>query len=190
MTALSTLRRLLTVADYAALDEDELQRFELQEGNLVTSPSPTTSHMMVSAELYTQLRGQLPAQLLALYELDTDLQLAPPIEPGTVRRPDLMVVPRDEIDRSRRERSLIRARAIVLAVEIVSAGSRRTDSIIKRAEYADAGIPHYWMIGADDPVTLTECVLADGGYRAAEPVTGAFEATVPFPVQIDLTTLG
>jgi Uma2 family endonuclease len=30
-----------------------------------------------------------------------------------------------------------------LVVEIVSPGSHRTDHVIKRGEYADAGIPHY-----------------------------------------------
>jgi hypothetical protein len=33
--------RLLSVRDYAALGEDDRNRWELQEGNLLRSPSPT-----------------------------------------------------------------------------------------------------------------------------------------------------
>lgn len=35
---------LLTVGEYAALSEDETGRFELLEGNLVRSPSPSPDH--------------------------------------------------------------------------------------------------------------------------------------------------
>ena len=40
MTALPHPRRLLTVADYAALPEDNQYRWELLEGNLIMSPNP------------------------------------------------------------------------------------------------------------------------------------------------------
>jgi hypothetical protein len=43
--------RLLSIADYAALGEDDRNRWELQEGNLVMSPSSTPRHMVASAEL-------------------------------------------------------------------------------------------------------------------------------------------
>lgn len=51
---------LLTIADYAALGEDDRYRWELQEGNLVMSPSPTPRHMIASGELRDQLKRQLP----------------------------------------------------------------------------------------------------------------------------------
>jgi len=35
--------RLLTIAEFAALGEDDRYRWELQEGNLVMSPSPPTT---------------------------------------------------------------------------------------------------------------------------------------------------
>lgn len=36
--------RLLTITEYAALGEDDQYRWELQEGNLVMSPSPSPRH--------------------------------------------------------------------------------------------------------------------------------------------------
>jgi Uma2 family endonuclease len=182
--------RLLTIADYAALSEDDRNRWELQEGNLVMSPSPTPRHMVAAAELYTQLRTQLPSDLLAVPDVDIDVQLVPEGQPGTARRPDLVVVRRSEFDRVDREGGLLRAAATVLVVEIVSPGSRRTDTMIKRGEYADAGIPHYWIVDVDAPVSLVACDLAgEFGYQDAGEVRGVFESEQPFPARIDLDAL-
>jgi len=104
--------RLLSIADYAALSEDDRNRWELQEGNLVMSPSPTPRHMVIAAEL------------------------------------------------------------------------------IKRGEYADAGIPFYWIIDAEAPISLVACHLAGSfGYQDRGSVTGVFESAEPFPVRVDLDAL-
>src|SRR5205085_8318607 len=46
-----------------------------------------------------------------------------------------------------------------LAIEVVSDGedNRKRDLVTKRREYADAGIPEYWIV---DPVSKTISVLA------------------------------
>jgi hypothetical protein len=46
---------LLTVEAYAALGEDDRYRSELQEGSLVSSPSPAPDHMVAMARLLVQL---------------------------------------------------------------------------------------------------------------------------------------
>ena len=88
---------------------------------------------------------------------------------------------------------ILRAFEVVLAVEVVSAGSERTDRTIKHSEYADAGIPHYWVVDlgeSGDRITLTAHHLAgEFGYADAGPVDGVFAATEPFPVRIDLDAL-
>jgi len=182
--------RLIAIADYAALGEDDRSRWELQEGNLVMSPSPTPPHMAAVAELYAQLRAQLPADLRAVPDVDLDVQLVPEGQPATARRPDLVVVRQSEFDRVDREGGLLRANAAVLVVEIVSPGSRRTDTLIKRREYADARIPHYWIVDLDAPVSLLDCHLAgDFGYQDSGEMTGSYEAREPFPVRLDLDAL-
>ena len=182
--------RLLTTSEYAALGEDDRNRWELQEGNLVMSPSPTPRHMVAAGEIYAHLRSQLPTGLVAVPDVDLDIQLVPDGQPGTVRRPDLVVVNRAEFDRVGREGGLLRASETLLIVEIVSPGSRRTDMIIKRGEYAEAGIPHYWIVDVDPPVSLVACHLAEPfGYRDGGEVTGVFESARPFPVRLDLEQL-
>jgi len=190
MMALPQPGRLLTIAEYATFGEDDRHRWELLEGNLVMSPSPTPEHMIAIGELHAQLRTQVPARSRAVLDVDIDLQLASEQLPGTSRRPDLVVVTRAEIDRVRREGGLLRADAVSLVVEIISPGSRRTDLVIKRGEYADAGIGHYWIIDLDPRPSLVACHLAGGfGYLDAPATDGSFVAAEPFAVRVDLEAL-
>jgi Uma2 family endonuclease len=182
--------RLLTVEAYAALGEDDRYRSELQEGNLVMSPSPAPDHMIVMGRLFVQLDHQLPSGLLVIPDVDLDLELAPRGKPGFVRRPDLVVAHQSALDRVRRDGGILRACDVLVVVEIVSPGSHRTDHVIKRSEYADAGVPHYWIVDLDSPVTLIDCHLAAAfGYQDPGPVTGHFVTTEPFPVGLHLDSL-
>jgi hypothetical protein len=64
------------------------------------------------------------------------------------------------------------------------------DHVVKRAEYADAGIPHYWILDLDDVVSLLACHLAgEFGYVDGGAVTSTFRTTEPLPVDIDLDAL-
>ncbi len=50
-------------------------------------------------------------------------------------------------------------------MEVVSGGAadRQWDKVIKREEYARAGISEYWLIDPDEAV-ITVLSLSDGGY--------------------------
>jgi Uma2 family endonuclease len=186
-----TAARLLTVAEYLAIGEVDYGYSELVEGRLVMSPSPSPLHNLASWETCRALRQGLPADLLTVQDVDVDLQLAPADAPGFVRRPDIVVVHRDVPRRVQREGGVIRASDVLLVVEIVSPGSRRTDHVIKRGEYADAGIPHYWIVDLAEPVSLLACHLAgEFGYADGAAVTGTFTTATPFAVEIDLSALG
>lgn len=191
MTALPLPRpRLLTAGEFAALDEATDGRYELQDGNVVMSPSPIPRHQACQGRLMFQLHGQVPPHLMVIPAVDVDLELVPPANPGFVRIPDVVIVPRTAFERVDRDGGLLRATEVVLAIEILSPGSLRTDRTIKRAEYADAGIPHYWIVDITDGVGLVECHLAGAfGYADAGPVTGRFSTGDPFPVRIDLDAL-
>ncbi|HEY0803409.1 MAG TPA: Uma2 family endonuclease, partial [Pseudonocardiaceae bacterium] len=163
---------------------------ELQEGLLLVSPSPRAAHNIASGELFAQIRAQLPANLQVIQDIDIDLELVPEGDPGFVRRPDLIVVERAAVARSAAEDRVIRASEAVLVVEIVSPGSRRMDHVIKRGEYADAGIPHYWIIDLDTPVSVVVCHLAgEFGYQDSMTATGTVKITDPFDLTVDLDQL-
>jgi Uma2 family endonuclease len=181
---------LLTIAEYIALGETEHGYTELTEGRLLMSPSPALKHSRAMGRLYSQLVSQTPADLEVLQELDVDLALAPASEPGSSRRPDLLIVGTGTGDRIDIEGGMVRAAEVILAVEIVSPSSKRIDHVHKRSDYADAGIPNYWIVDIDRPVALTACRLTDEfGYQDDQVATGTFVTDVPFPVEITLDRL-
>jgi Uma2 family endonuclease len=183
--------RLLTVADFLALGETELGYDELVEGRVFMSPSPVPDHNRAVFRVAVQLEPQLPPELEVLLDLDVNLELAPPDAPGFTRRPDLIVARRSARERVRREGGIIRAAEVVVVAEFVSPGSRRTDHVAKRADYADAGIPHYWIVDLDDPISLVACHLGgELGYVDGGAVSGVFTTSAPFPVGLDLRALG
>jgi Uma2 family endonuclease len=182
--------RPLTVAEYLEIGEVESGYTELAEGRLELSPSGVWRHNRAGNKLWQAFEAQISAQVSATTDIDVDLQLAPADAGGTVRRPDVVVVRRDAVERIHREGGILRASDVVLAVEVVSPGSHRLDLRVKRDEYADAGIPHYWIVDLDEPVSLIACHLAgEFGYADGGAVTGVVRSTEPFPVVVDLDAL-
>lgn len=181
---------LLTAAEYAQLGETEWGYTELMEGRILVSPSPSAKHNIAALALAMQLVPQLPVTVRVIQDVDIDLELVPADQPGVVRRPDLVLVDDKAVDRVDRDGGLLRAGDVLVVVEIVSPGSRRLDHVTKRHEYADAGIPHYWIIDFDRPVSLLAHHLAEGfGYADPGTVTGVFATTSPFPIQLQLDRL-
>lgn len=181
--------KVYTIADYAALGETEY-RTELVEGQLIMVPGPTADHNNAGARLWRQLDDRLPPEFEAILDVDIDLQLVPAGRPGYSRRPDLIVVRREVRQRLRVEGGFVRASEVLLAVEIVSPSSVRTDNRIKRAEYAEAGIPHYWIVDLAEPVSALACHQAGAfGYADGGEVTGTLRVTEPFAAEIDLSAL-
>ncbi len=180
----------MTAAEYYALPEDPDHNYELQDGHVIMSAKPIPRHQRALIRLVGQLQPQTPEHLELLIDVDLDMELAPPTHPGTVRVPDLVVVTRAAYRRVDEEGGFLRAAECVLAVEIHSPGSYRTDQAIKHAEYADAGIGHYWMIDLLGGPALTACHHGGPfGYVDEPSVRGTFTTQYPFPVQLDLGTL-
>jgi len=177
--------RLLTVTEYLALGEVEPGYTELFEGRVLLTPTPSVQHARALTGLWSQLRPQLPAGFEGITGVDVDLELAPADAPGFSRRPDLVVVRHD----AGRDDVIVRVSEVVVAVEIASSASQRTDRVAKRSDYAAAGIPHYWIVDLD-PLSVLECRLgADGAYADQGAVTGAFRTLEPFAIEVDLDAL-
>lgn len=174
--------QLLTIEEYVALGGTDRGFTELVEGRVVTSPGAGRRHNLAACRLAGQLERQLPRGLAFVLGTDLDLRLTPQDEPGFSRRPDLTIFDRAAVARVD---DLIRADEVSVVIEIVSPGSRRTDYRVKHDEYADAGIPHYWIVDICEPVSLVAC----RGYQDAAAVTGVFATEVPFPVELDLDAL-
>jgi Uma2 family endonuclease len=175
---------LLTLEEFSELPEDNSRRYELQEGILIVSPRANSLHQWVAFRLMTALDEQLPQGWKAIHDVEVVTQRG---VPANLRVPDIVIV-REELISAASPRFV--ADDVLVAVEIVSPGSKTTDTLVKRVEYAKAGIPHYWVIDLDEPLSLVEYHLAgDLGYQVVPAVTGTFETSDPFSLRVDLTEL-
>jgi hypothetical protein len=63
------------------------------------------------------------------------------------------------------------------------------DLRIKLREYAAAGIPNYWVVALDGPVSLVAYSLAGGRYELAVGGAQAIDVVSPSPMSLDLDAL-
>jgi Uma2 family endonuclease len=180
---LSWPNHLLTLDEWEALPEDEGLRLELAEGVLVTSPRPLSWHQKAAMRLGYRLDEQLPSDITAL----TDVEVLVTRDPLTIRVPDVVVTATALYEANPARYS---ATDVLLAAEVLSDGTRRVDRVLKFSEYADAGIPQYWIADLGEPATLLSYVLVDGDYERSVEHTGIAHLDVfGHPVTVDLAAL-
>ncbi|MGI8807242.1 MAG: Uma2 family endonuclease [Acidimicrobiales bacterium] len=163
----------LTEDDLATMPEDG-HRYELIEGVLIVSPSPTINHQRCVKSLAFLLDAACPAELeLVIAPFDVRFSQL------TVLIPDLLVARKIDLTPARLET------APLLVVEVRSPSTRLFDLGPKRMVYEAAGVPAYWVVDPDGP-SLTVFLLQDGRYVEDLTVTGdeAYHSTVPFAVTV------
>jgi len=155
----------ITLHDLAAMaDRDEHHRYELSaEGVLQVMAPPTAAHQLIVTRMmgWFLRNGYADEQILTTPGLYVG---ADNLSGG--RQPDLTVWTADTVLRKAVSEYLDPA-GLLLAIEIISGSSRIVDMIEKRAEYARAGVPHYWLIdhAADpqaNPVVMLGLVSSEG----------------------------
>ncbi|HWE89080.1 MAG TPA: Uma2 family endonuclease [Pseudonocardiaceae bacterium] len=173
----------LTLHEWDDLPEDNRFRREVVEGVLIVSPRPMTFHLRAVTRLSHLIDGQLPDSLSALSEPDVVVTE----HPLTVRSPDVIVTGSKLADSNPPR---YRVEDLLLAVEVLSEGSVRTDRVMKFSEYAEAGIPNYWLVDPDTPTTLTTFRLAGIGYEMVGRHTGLTTVDLDgTPITLDLGAL-
>ncbi|NLV79803.1 MAG: Uma2 family endonuclease [Rhodococcus sp.] len=160
---------LLGLDEWAGLPDHEGHHVEVCEGVLVAVPRPGAVHDHAALSVVLQLDVQLPAEMCALGSAEVLVG----DDPLTVRLPDAIVVDRalveDDPDRAP-------ASAVRMVVEVTDRGTARTDRVTKFSEYAEAGIPHYWIVDLIGPPLLAVFTLDDGWYRFDGEYSGKVRA--------------
>ena len=141
--------------NYLILLEEDEDRLELMDGELVRTPSPDMDHQEVAADLGTSLSMFVREHDLGrVYFASTDVMFSD----ADVAQPDLLYISK--------ERQHIRTPANIqgapdLIVEILSPSSARWDWGYKRELYARHGVREYWIV---DPTNhlVTVMELQDG----------------------------
>lgn len=164
---------------------------------MVRCESTEPSHQAIQFNLLAVLRDAVKLMdrrketcYHVLGDLDVLISDSPKLH---FRRPDVVVYRCIGADRGKWGRKPY-ASDCVIAVEIVSADSITTDVRDKRAEYAAAGIPHYWIVRMTDndgPAISVERFLLtlDGEYvTEGLAVRGrnfqAIDTINPFPLRL------
>lgn len=160
-----------TVEDLDQLPDDGLQ-YELADGVLLVTPSPRPGHQRASMRLTAVLLAACPPEL-ELFAAPFDFRPTP----TTSLQPDLLVVRRADVSEEAFTGTPL------LVVEILSPSTRAKDLVLKRALYAGAGVPSYWVL---DPAEGTVLLLDLDGDRYVERARAAHEeqvtARLPFVV--------
>ena len=153
---------VVTLDDLAAMmTADSHHRYEISpEGVLSIMPPPGYAHAIIA----TRLMGWLLAAGLPAERIAQAVGLRIPGRSGGEggRIPDLIVWSKAQTDGV-----WLPVDDVLLVVEIVSPGSEGVDLVTKHREYADAGIPQYWLIDQDTPQTVTMHRLHGDEYRLA-----------------------
>ncbi|ACU76469.1 protein of unknown function DUF820 [Catenulispora acidiphila DSM 44928] len=141
----------LTTKEFFALDVDEKLKVELIGGALAVSPSSMFWHNRVANRLFRIFEDSLGSGFPVFTDLDVTLDTT------TVVRPDVFVISAAGYAPNR----TALASDVVLAIEIMSPGSRVNDRHVKPWLYHDAGIPSCRIERSGRHLALFEVVHRD-----------------------------
>lgn len=152
---LAALQGMWSREQYLALTDQTNRPIEYTDGVIEVLPMPTDQHQAISLFLLLGLLAFIRPRGGVVHYAPLRLE----VRPGTFREPDLLLLLR--ADDPRRQNAYWRGADLV--VEIVSPDDPSRDTEVKPRDYAEAGIPEYWIV---NPLTasVTVLVLADASY--------------------------
>ena len=164
---------------YLWLTDHSNRLIEFTDGYVQELPMPTFTHQAVLAFLYDLFRAYLkPRGGVVMFAA-----LRVRIRAGKFREPDLLLL-RDRADTRCQERYWLGAD---LVAEVISPDNPDRDLVEKRADYAEAGIPEYWIVDPRDEtirvLTLQGAAYVEHGEyvrgnTATSPLLAGFAAEV------------
>jgi Uma2 family endonuclease len=141
-----------TRADLDRLPDDDGNRYEIIDGELLVTPAPRPAHEFIIDELGWLLEEYCRREGIgrAFHGKSAVVTEASHIEPDIAVRENVVPPPPrwDDVPRP------------LLVVEVLSSSSRRNDLVRKRTFYRGIGVPEYWVVDGDDRTILV--VTADG----------------------------
>lgn len=149
-----------TEEQYLAMTDYTTRLIEFTDGRLEPLPMPTDRHQCILEFLYKGFDRYVEPRGGKVHFAALRLR----IRPGKFREPDLLLV-RSATDPRRQNRFWTGAD---LALEVVSTDKPSRDLIDKRDDYAEGGVPEYWIVNPEDE-TILVLTLDDGRYVEAGP---------------------
>lgn len=122
---------------------EPVPRYELVDGELLVTPSPTSLHQRLVFEIAVGLREYVRKYNLGEVRISpSDLR---PIR-DSLLQPDVFVIPAIDGRRAPMEDPVTR---VLVALEVLSPSSARYDKVIKRRLYQKVGLSEYWLVDPD-----------------------------------------
>lgn len=146
------LQGLWTQEQYLKLTNQTNHLIEFSDGEIEVLPMPTSGHQVILLLLYELFKAVV--QRAGGKVLVAPLRLQ--VRPGKFRAPDILML-RDATDPRYQDAFWLGADIVV---EIVSPDRPERDTEEKPRDYAEAGIPEYWIV---NPLTETITVLELAG---------------------------
>jgi Uma2 family endonuclease len=149
----------VTLTTYRTIPEDFRPRVEIEDGRVIVHRRPSDDHRRVVGNLVAALgevaakRNDAQGDCLEIHDgADVMITEAPRLH---LRKTDTVVRRRLRSHGPEQDEPLL-AGEVVIAAEVVSASTKTTDFHTKRMVYAEADIPHYWIIhmAGDDGVAV------------------------------------
>lgn len=181
------LSRSLTFETFLQVeDSDELNEYELVEGQLALMPEPDDWHEEILEFLAFMFELQYRQQRLA-YSVRKRNALMINAERG--RRPDIAVIDRPATRREERQPGI---RTIPRLVVEIASGNWSTDLVDKQEEYEALQVPEYWIVDYRGQIPAKYCqlgkgpkvirlVLIEGVYQRSEYLPGTIVPCLTFP---------
>ncbi|MFD0403011.1 Uma2 family endonuclease [Kitasatospora sp. NPDC059811] len=156
--------------------------WDLVDGVIVVRGQTNQWHDQVRDELYTALRSARVAPYAA------NVERCVLLDESNTAKPDVVVFDKTGLDVF--ELECLPPESLVLAVEVVSHGTRANDRFRKPGQYAEKKIPYYWRVerGLDNLPIVHEFHRDEekGVYLPVAQHEGVLRTSVPYPVEIDL----
>jgi Uma2 family endonuclease len=184
---------LLTEKQYEELPDHVRRSIEVIDNHVIFLHSGSVEHSRVARRLADVVeRARPPAPCLSV-STEVDMHYAKRHQDAegnlfSFRRPDVTV------HRCLERGAKLDTRSVLIAVEIVSPGSERTDHVQKVAEYASEQVPVYLVITLDGKLYVKHVVeyrldWSRRAYQIAAVHDGEIIITDPFPFSVTFAEL-
>jgi len=121
---------------------DDGNRYEVVHGELLVTPAPRSWHQALLGRLFIALGAYLERQEVGhVFFSPADISWGP----DTLVQPDLFVVPLEDA----RTGDWARMRRLLLAAEVLSPSSVRSDRFTKRRLYQEQKVNPYWIVDGE-----------------------------------------
>ena len=154
---LEPLQGLWSVEQYLKLTDQTNHLIEFTHGEIEVLPMPTKKHQAISLFLLLSLLAFVRPKGGAVFYAPLRVE----VRPGKFREPDLLLLIDQNDVRAQNEFWL----GADLVIEIVSPDRPERDTVEKVIDYAEAGIPEYWIVNPLDE-TITVLALAGESYES------------------------